>query len=81
VLQHAEATFDPLPFDAQAARAFGLVCGAVLAAGRHPRRRLADLMTAAIAIVNRVPLYTTNPNDFQGLDRLLTIEAVARPSI
>ena len=34
VLQHAEATFDPLPFDAEAARAFGLISSAVLAAGR-----------------------------------------------
>lgn len=34
VLQHAEATFDPLPFDAEAARAFGRVSAAVRAAGR-----------------------------------------------
>jgi predicted nucleic acid-binding protein len=79
VLQHAEATFDPLPFDADAARAFGMVCAAVLAAGRTPRRRIADLMIAAVAIVGRIPLYTTNPDDFTGLDHLLTINAVQRP--
>lgn len=79
VLQHTEATFDPLPFDAEAARAFGLVSAAVLAAGRHPRRRLADLMIASIASVARLPLYTTNPSDFHGLDQLLVIRPVARP--
>ena len=81
VLQHAEATFDPLPFDAEAARAFGLVSAAVLNAGRHPRRRLADLMIASVAIVGRVPLYTTNPSDFQGLSQLLTVHSVDRPSL
>jgi predicted nucleic acid-binding protein len=79
VLQHAEATFDPLPFDAEAARAFGMVSAAVLAAGRTPRRRVADLMIASIAIVNRLSLYTTNPDDFVGLDHLLTVVAVRCP--
>ena len=76
VLQHAEATFEPLPFDAKAARAFGLVTAAVLAAGRRPRRRLADLMIASIATAARVPLYTTNPADFRGLEHLVTVVAV-----
>jgi predicted nucleic acid-binding protein len=79
VLQHAEATFEPLPFDADAARTFGMVCAAVLAAGRTPRRRIADLMIAAVAIVSRIPLYTTNPGDFTGLDHLLVVKAVQRP--
>lgn len=79
VLQHAEKTFDPLPFDADAARVFGMVSAAVLAAGRTPRRRVADLMIASIAIVNRLSLYTTNPGDFAGLDRLLTVVPVRRP--
>ena len=80
VLQHTEATFDPLPFDAEAARAYGLVCAAVLAAGQTPRRRVADLMIASIAAANQLPLYTTNPSDFVGLDRLVKIVAVARPA-
>lgn len=79
VLQHAEATFDPLPFDAEAARAFGLISAAVLAAGRGTRRRLADLMIASIAHTHRLPLYTTNPDDFAGLDDLVTVRAVRRP--
>lgn len=79
VLQHAEATFEPLPFDTEAARTFGLVSAAVLAAGRKPRRRIADLMIASIAIANRLPLYTTNPGDFTGLDDLATVVVVQRP--
>lgn len=80
VLQHVEATFDPVPFDTEAARIFGLVSAAVAAAGRQPRRRIADLMIASIAIVHRLPLYTTNPDDFTGLDDLATIVAVPRPA-
>ncbi|MDG4833735.1 type II toxin-antitoxin system VapC family toxin [Solwaraspora sp. WMMD1047] len=79
VLQHAESTFDPLPFDADAARAYGMVSAAVLASGRKPRRRIADLMIASVALVNGVPLYTTKPDDFQGLERLVQVHPVARP--
>ncbi|QGN47566.1 PIN domain-containing protein [Micromonospora sp. WMMC415] len=79
VLQHAEATFDPLPFDAEAARAFGMVTGAVLATGRTTRRRIADLMIASIAYANGLALYTTNPTDFVGLDDLVTVRPVRRP--
>lgn len=80
VLQHAEATFDPVPFDAPAARVFGQVAAAVLAVGRTGRRRIADLMIAAIAVAHELPLYTTNPADFAGLDGLLTVCPVDRPA-
>ena len=80
LLQHTEATFDPLPFDAESARTYGMVCAAVPAVGRTPRRRVADLMIASIAAANRLPLYTTNPGDFAGLDRLVNVVAVARPA-
>jgi predicted nucleic acid-binding protein len=80
VLQHTEATFDPLPFDAEAARTYGMICAAVLAAGRTPRRRVADLMIASVAAANRLPLYTTNPGDFIGLDQLVKVVAIPRPS-
>ncbi len=79
VLQHTEATFEPLPFGTEAARTFGLVSAAVVAAGRRPRRRIADLMIASIAIANQLPLYTTNPGDFAGLDDLAKVVAVPRP--
>lgn len=79
VLQRAENEFDPIPFDAEAARIYGRVCAAVMSAGRKPRRRVADLMIAAIAIAEGLPLFTTNPDDFTGLDGLLTVVPVTRP--
>ena len=79
VLQRAEHEFDPIPFDAEAARVYGRVTAAVLAAGRKPRRRALDLMIASIAIAEDLPLYTTNPDDFVGLEQLMTIVPVRRP--
>jgi predicted nucleic acid-binding protein len=81
VLQRAEHEFDPIPFDADAARAYGRVTAAVIAAGRKPRRRAVDLMIAATAIAAELPLYTTNPDDFAGLGHLLTVVPVARPVV
>jgi predicted nucleic acid-binding protein len=81
VLQRAEHEFDPIPFDADAARAYGRVTAAVVAAGRKPRRRAVDLMIAATAIAAGLPLYTTNPDDFAGLGQLLTVVPVTRPEV
>lgn len=80
ILQRVENEFDPIPFDAEAARIYGRVAAAVVGAGRKPRRRLADLMIASTAIAEELPLFTTNPKDFAGLDALLTIVPVNRPS-
>jgi predicted nucleic acid-binding protein len=81
VLQRAENEFDPIPFDAEAARIYGRVCAAVISAGREPRRRIADLMIAAIAVAENLPLFTTNPDNFKGLDDLLTVVTVTRPKV
>jgi predicted nucleic acid-binding protein len=81
VLQRAENEFDPIPFDADAARIYGRVSAAVMAAGRRPRRRTADLMIAATAIAHGLPLFTTNPDDFTGLAKLLTLMPVTRPEV
>jgi predicted nucleic acid-binding protein len=81
ILQRAENEFDPIPLDAEAARLYGRVCAAVISAGRKPRRRVADLMIAAIAIAEELPLFTTNPDDYKGLDSLLTTVPVTRPTI
>lgn len=81
VLQRTEHEFDPIPFDAEAARIYGRVTAAIVSAGRKPRRRVADLMIAAIAIAAGLPLFTTNPKDFAGLGDLLTIVPVSRPVI
>ncbi|SMD05999.1 type II toxin-antitoxin system VapC family toxin [Kibdelosporangium aridum] len=81
VLQRAESEFDPVPFDAEAARIYGRVSAAVIASGRKPRRRMVDLMIAATAIAEDLPLFTTNPDDFKGLHDLLTVVAVTRPAV
>lgn len=79
VLQQVEHEFDPLPFDDAAARAFGRISAAVLDAGRTPRRRVADLMIAAVAATHRLPLFTTNPDDFTGLAGIVEVVAIDRP--
>ncbi|WP_169949171.1 type II toxin-antitoxin system VapC family toxin [Microbispora sp. H11081] len=79
ILQAAEAEFDPLPFDEAAAREYGQIWTAVIASGRNPRPRTADVMIACVAIANQLPLYTCNPKDFKGLDHLLTVVSVSRP--
>jgi predicted nucleic acid-binding protein len=72
-LQQAEATFDPLPFDIRSARAYGRVHAAVVEQGRQPRRRFADLLIAATALAEDLPLVTRNGKNFQGLEDLITI--------
>jgi predicted nucleic acid-binding protein len=79
VLQRAENEFDPIPFDVEAARIYGRICAAVVAAGRTPRRRVADLMIASIAVAEELPLFTTNPDDFRGLAGLLTVVPISHP--
>ncbi len=79
VLQRTESEFDPIPFEAEAARAFGRISAAVVALGRTPRRRIADLMIASTAAAARLPLYTTNPDDFAGLDGIIRVVPVRRP--
>jgi hypothetical protein len=38
-------------------------------------------MIVATAIVAELPLYTTNPDDFTGLDHLVTVISVTRPEV
>ena len=75
-LQWAAATWDPLPFDADAARAYGRVFAAVKAAGRTSRSRLADLLIASTAMANELAVYTRNPSDFKGLEKIVDIVAI-----
>ncbi|GAA1149760.1 hypothetical protein GCM10009654_01250 [Streptomyces hebeiensis] len=81
VLQRAENEFDPIPFGVEAGRAYGRVCAAVISIGRKPRRRVADLMIAAIAVAEDLPLFTTNPDGYKGLDGLLAVVPVTRPNV
>jgi len=77
-LQQAEADFDPLPFDADAARAFGRVAASLRRAGRKTTARAYDAMIAATAVANDLPIYTCNPADFSGIDEL-DVVAMAIP--
>ena len=70
-VQQAEADFDPLPFDAAAARAFGQVASSLRRSGRKPAARALDALIAATAIANGLPLYTCNPDDFAGIAGLV----------
>lgn len=76
-LQRTEAVFDPLPFDADAARAYGRIFSAVSTAQRKPRgARAVDLMIASTALAAELPLYTRNPSDFEGLHDLIDVVTV-----
>lgn len=77
-LQETEAAFDPLPFDAAAARAFGPVAAALRRAGRRVQPRAFDALIAAGAIAHDLPLYTCNPRDFTGIEEL-TVVPVPHP--
>ena len=70
-LQTVEASFDPLPFDAAAARAFGSVAAALRRSGRKPAARAFDAMIAATALAHGLSLYTANARDFAGIDGLV----------
>ena len=76
-LQRTEAAFDALPFDADAARAYGRIFSAVSSAGRKPRgARAVDLLIAASALAANLPLYTRNPDDFVALEHLVDLYSV-----
>ncbi|NLD77935.1 MAG: type II toxin-antitoxin system VapC family toxin [Acidimicrobiales bacterium] len=76
-LQRTEATFHALPFDDAAARSYGQVFAAVSAVGRKARgARAVDLLIAATALANELPLYTRNGADFRALDDLIQVVEV-----
>jgi predicted nucleic acid-binding protein len=79
-LQQAEADFDPLPFDAAAARSFGRVAAARRRTRRRPAARAYDAMIAAIALATGLPVHTCNPDDFAGIDGL-TVVTVPLPGV
>ena len=72
-LQEAEADFDPIPFDADAARAFARVATSLRAAGRKPTARSFDALIAATALAHQIPVFTCNARDFEGIDELQVI--------
>lgn len=73
-LQRIESGLDSLAFGTSAARAYGRVYAAVLATGRKPRgTRNVDLMIAATALANELPLYTRNAADLKGVEKLIDV--------
>ena len=76
-LQRTEAAFDPLPFDGEAARAYGRIYAGVASAGRKARGpRAVDLLIAATACAQGLPLVTRNTDDFRGLDGVVEVFGV-----
>ena len=66
-LQVTEATFEPIPFDAPAARAFGRVAAELRGSGRRTKARSFDAMIAATAVSRNLPIFTANEDDFNGI--------------
>jgi len=76
-LQWVETTFEAIPFDVAAARAYGRIYAVALAAMQKPRGgRAVDLLIAAAALSRGLPLFTRNAADFRGLTDLMEIVAI-----
>jgi predicted nucleic acid-binding protein len=72
-LQQVESLYDPIAFDAAAARCYGQLVATVAASGRSVRSRMADLMVAATAMAQGYDLFTRNPDDFEGTEAYVTV--------
>ncbi|MBR7831345.1 type II toxin-antitoxin system VapC family toxin [Actinospica sp. MGRD01-02] len=72
------ANFDPLPFGDKATNSFNALVGLTVAIGRNPKPRKNDLMIAATAVANGLPLYTANIDEFKGLESMLEVVEVRR---
>ncbi|MEV3935231.1 PIN domain-containing protein [Glycomyces sp. NPDC049804] len=72
----AIAEFDRVAFDGRAAARFGRLASMAVASGRGLRRRKLDLMIAAIAAVNNMPLFTRNVDGFKGREAAVTVVEV-----
>lgn len=72
-----ESAFDPLPFDADAARECGRLQAVLVQRGGKARRRAFDLAIAATAKVHGVPLLTFNAADFKLIEDLVDVRSPA----
>lgn len=72
-LQETEAAFEPLPFDAAAARAFGRLAASLRRSGRQVRPRALDVLIASVAVASELPLYTCNPSDYAGIEDVAVV--------
>jgi predicted nucleic acid-binding protein len=71
-----ERSFEPLTVDDRVARSYGLLASTVVASGRRAQSRALDLMIAATAHAHQARLYTRNPADLQGVDKLIEVVSV-----
>jgi tRNA(fMet)-specific endonuclease VapC len=69
-VQFAESRFTTLPFDDACARALAQVSADLRAAGRKQTSRAFDSLIAATAISWQLPLFTLNPVDYRGINRI-----------
>jgi predicted nucleic acid-binding protein len=76
-LRDVISRFEILPYGVEEAKLYGVLATLVRASGRNPRPRRLDLQIAATAAAFRVPVLTSNPNDFRGMDRLVEVVAVS----
>lgn len=72
--------YEILPFGVEEAKLYGALTALVRALGRNPRPRRLDLQIAATAGASRLPLLTCNPVDFEGLDGVVDVIPVSRPT-
>ena len=71
-----EAKFDPIPIDASVARAWGSLAGLSVERGIQPRRRTMDLLIAATAQVEQVPLISLD-DDLSALGDVIDLRRAA----
>jgi predicted nucleic acid-binding protein len=76
-LHYVLDSYEVLSYGVEEAKLYGVLATLVRASGRDPRPRRLDLQIAATAAAFRVPVLTSNPNDFRGMDRLVEVVAVS----
>ncbi len=76
-LRRVLATYEVVPFGVEEAKLYGVLADLVRASGRNPRPRRPDLQIAATAAAARLPLLTTNPDDFVGVGGLVDVVPIA----
>ena len=74
-----ESAFDPFPLDEAVAREWGRLAAAVAERGGQPRRRTMDLVIAATANTQGVPLLTLDTADLAIVADLVSLQTPDPP--